>query len=34
LATIGALPPPAEILVLNPDPTAVALGVMKQAVTA
>jgi hypothetical protein len=28
VAKIGALPPPAEILVLNPDPTAVFLGVM------
>jgi hypothetical protein len=28
VATIGALPPPAEILVLNPDPTAVVLEVM------
>jgi hypothetical protein len=28
MASIGALPAPAEILVLNPDPTAVVLGVM------
>ena len=28
LASVGALPAPAEILVLNPDPTAVTLGVM------
>jgi predicted phage baseplate assembly protein len=28
VATIGALPPPADILVLNPDPSAVTLGVM------
>jgi hypothetical protein len=28
VASIGALPPPADILVLNPDPTAVVLGVM------
>ncbi len=28
VATIGALPPPADILVLNPDPSAVVLGAM------
>jgi hypothetical protein len=28
VASIGALPAPAEILVLNPDPSAVVLGVM------
>jgi Baseplate J-like protein len=28
VASIGALPPPADILVLNPDPTAVVLGAM------
>ena len=28
IARIGALPPPADILVLNPDPTAVVLGAM------
>ena len=29
VATIGGLPQPAEILVINPDPSKIVLGVMK-----